>query len=203
MTKQRLSNKEKLEKDILLNYFFGADTSDIKKLAKFFQDIPQFKLNVIQDDGVKDENKNETHTKTNDIQNIKKYSKEEMQFQKGDEVLIVNTPEGITNVKGVIVDEVKATEQYLVQLSKLNAMYVDKSNLQIIKRKQDVEEINQLKEKINKFKANKNELITDVQYITGQINDLAQHKEEKQQQLRQITEQSEQLKQELERLEGR
>ncbi|MCD3321628.1 hypothetical protein G8V07_14355 [Clostridium botulinum D/C] len=122
--------------------------------------------------------------------------------QIGDEVIILNSIEGVKNVKGIIVDEVKGMEQFLIKLSELNALYVDKDKVQVIKKKQNIEETKKLKVKIEKLKDCKDNLIDEIQFITEQIKDLEDSKINIQQDLKQTTKDMERYKQQFEQLEG-
>lgn len=205
MNKQKLSNKERLQKDELLSFLFGADTEDVKKLSKFFEGYATpFRFNIIKDDGAKESVEYKAFPSVEKQQQDSKVDSDKIvKPQKGDEVLILDSPEGIKNVKGIIVDEIKATEQFLVKLSEINALYVDKDKVQVIEKKQNVEEINKLKEKIQILKDCKDVLINEIQYTTEQIKYLEQSKNNTQQSLKQTTKDIEQYKQQLEELEGR
>ncbi|MCD3277475.1 hypothetical protein [Clostridium botulinum] len=206
---KRLSNKEMRKADEFTKAIFNGDENLVGSLLGLKPIVIGSQESILKDlrnnwgDLSKYIEKLSTKVEESKLHKEENIKEKDRQVQIGDEVLILDSPEGIKNVKGTIVDEVKGTEQFLIKLSELNALYVDKDKVQIIKKKQNIEEINKLKNKIQKLKDCKDTLIDEIQFTIEQIRDLERDKQNIQQELKQTTKDIEQYKQQLEQLEGR
>ncbi|WP_039230561.1 hypothetical protein [Clostridium haemolyticum] len=204
---KKLSNKEIRKADEFTKAIFNGDENLLGSLLgvkpMVLGDQESIFLRNNWGDLSKYIEKLSTKVEENKLHKQEIIKEKEYQPQVGDEVLILDSPEGIKNVKGTIVDEVKGTEQFLIKLSELNALYVDKDKVQVVKKKQNVEEINKLKDKIQKLKDCKDILIDEIQCVTKQIKDLEDNKINIQQELKQTTTKLEQCKQQLEQIESR
>ncbi|NFO98294.1 hypothetical protein FDC62_08770 [Clostridium botulinum] len=205
---KRLSNKEMRKADEFTKAIFNGDENLLGSLLGLKPIVIGSQESILKDlrnnwgDLSKYIEKLSTKVEESKLHKEENIKEKDRQVQIGDEVLILDSPEGIKNVKGTIVDEVKGTEQFLIKLSELNALYVDKDKVQIIKKKQNIEEINKLKNKIQKLKDCKDTLIDEIQFTIEQIRDLERDKQNIQQELKQTTKDIEQYKQQLEQLEG-
>ncbi|QPW62111.1 hypothetical protein [Clostridium botulinum] len=205
---KRLSNKEMRKADEFTKAIFNGDENLLGSLLGLKPIVIGSQESILKDlrnnwgDLSKYIEKLSTKVEESKLHKEENIKEKDRQVQIGDEVLILDSPEGIKNVKGTIVDEVKGTAQFLIKLSELNALYVDKDKVKVIKKKQNIEEINILKEKIQKLKDCKDVLIDEIRYTTEQIKDLEQSKENIQQHLKQTTKNMEHYKQQLEQLEG-
>ncbi|MCD3216901.1 hypothetical protein G8S55_06490 [Clostridium botulinum C] len=205
---KRLSNKEMRKADEFIKAIFDGNQDLVGSLLGLNPIVIGSQEDVLKDLHNDDSDLSKyikslsTKINENKLHKQESIKEKKHQPQVGDEVLILDSPEGIKNVKGTIVDEVKGTEQFLIKLSELNALYVDKDKVQVVKKKQNIEEINKLKDKIQKLKDCKDILIDEIQCVTKQIKDLEDNKINIQQELKQTTTKLEQCKQQLEQIEG-
>ncbi|KGM93531.1 hypothetical protein IRP63_14135 (plasmid) [Clostridium botulinum] len=206
---KRLSNKEMRKADEFIKAIFDGDQDLVGSLLGLKPIVIGSQEDVLKDLHNDDSDLSKyikslsTKINENKLHKEETIKENEYQPQIGDEVLILDSPEGIKNVKGTIVDEVKGTEQFLIQLSELNALYVDKDKVQVVKKKQNIEEINRLKNIITKGETKRKILIEDIENITQEIHDLEECKLKTQEKLSTVSKSLEQYKQQLEQLEGR
>ncbi|MCD3340357.1 hypothetical protein [Clostridium botulinum] len=206
---KRLSNKEMRKADEFTKAIFNGDENLLGSLLGLKPIVIGSQESIFKDlrnnwgDLSKYIEKLSTKVEESKLHKEENIKEKEYQPQIGDEVLILDSPEGIKNVKGTIVDEVKGTEQFLIQLSELNALYVDKDKVQVVKKKQNIEEINKLKNVITKGETKRKILIEDIENITQEIHDLEECKLKTQEKLSTVSKSLEQYKQQLEQLEGR
>lgn len=139
------------------NYIFGEDVFTVE-------------------DSTKDCSQVETHN-YNQTNTISKPS-QEYTPQIGDEVIV--TSGSLKGIKGKIIAEVEAFNKYQIQLDELNALYISKDMVKIIKRKDNekVKKIKELKNKIQIIKQKRDRIENELNILDEKLDDTYKELEE-------------------------
>lgn len=131
-----------------------------------------------QEDKSKQDNTNKD--KTNDTKDIKDAteSKQEYTPQIGD--MVVVTGGDFKGIKGEIIADVDLYNSYQIKVSDINAIYVDKDKIKVIKKKVDSEKEEKIKKLTTEIKdiiKKRNELENELDLLECHLDDLYQELE--------------------------
>lgn len=143
-------------------------------------------LNYIFDEDIfftkedKSKQDNTNKNKTNDTKDIKDIKEQKQEYipQIGD--MVVVTGGDFKGIQGKIVAEVELYNAYQIKVSDINAIYVDKDKVKVIKRKVDNEKEEKIKELTTKIKnmiKKRNELENELDLLECHLDDLYQELE--------------------------
>lgn len=138
-------------------------------------------FNAILGEGVFTYEDNINKDKTNETKNTKgtTESKQEYTPQIGD--MVVVTGGDFKGIKGEIIADVELYNSYQIKVSDINAIYVDKDKIKVIKRKVDSEKEEKIKKLTTEIKdmiKKRNELENELELLEDHLDDLYQELEE-------------------------
>lgn len=152
---------------------------NIMSVSDFLNYIFDEDIFFTKEDKSKQDNTNKD--KTNDTKDTKDTteSKQEYTPQMGD--MVVVTGGDFKGIKGEIIADVDLYNSYQIKVSDINAIYVDKDKIKVIKRKVDSEKkekIKKLTTEIRDIIKKRNELENELELLEDHLDDLYQELEE-------------------------
>lgn len=123
---------------------------------------------------------NTNKDKTNNTKDKKNTTEQKQEYipQIGD--MVVVTGGDFKGIKGEIIADVELYNSYQIKVSDINAIYVDKDKIKVIKRKVDSEKeekIKKLTTEIKDMKKKRNELENELELLEDHLDDLYQELE--------------------------